>query len=186
MSIQSSMNALLGSSAILAHLAQPMRNAELLSREKEKEYNKIKNQTMVKKIEGFESMPPEAQYDTIASNLSNFGVETDYQSDYIDALVKMHEAAPGNPNIARRLSDAQELSPEMNNAAKLIREQMASYRLNLGKAEGKADFITKKMEDRGKNISKKGQRLGNAKIAKAEAMRNAWDALDERYSDILQ
>lgn len=41
MSIQSSMNALLASGAVLGHLAQPMRNAELLSKEKEKEYKKI-------------------------------------------------------------------------------------------------------------------------------------------------
>lgn len=122
----------------------------------------------------------------LQGNLRDFGLETDYQSDYIDALTRMHEAAPGNTAISRRLEDAKSLSPEMNKARANIGEQLNIVGKDVSGANIDADFIEKKMQERGNKISPKGQQLGKAKIEKARAMKNAFEALDERYLDITQ
>lgn len=186
MSIQSSMNALLGSGALLAKFAEPNVNATLLSREKEKEYDKIKGLTSSFNPDNFADMPTEDQISTIEQNLRDFGLETDYQSDYIDSLTRIHESSPGNKGVLDRLNKAKELSPEMNEANKRISAQIGIVRREAESQRIDADDIEKKMKERGDKISLKGQDLGRAKIAKARAMENAFNALDERYNDILQ
>ena len=100
MSIQSSINSLLATSAALTKLAQPNINAQYIAREKKEArdaYIKLDREYIEEKRE--EGLAPDKLLNMLSGELA-------YDDDYLNQLQALHEMSPGNKSITNKYNMA--------------------------------------------------------------------------------
>ena len=93
MSIQSSINSLLATSAVLTKLAQPNINAKIIAKEKGEERDAYTKQVRDRLNE--EGLQPDRMLNLLSGELA-------YDEDYINQLQALHEMSPGNEKISNQ------------------------------------------------------------------------------------
>lgn len=177
MSIQSSINSLLATSAVLTKLAQPNINAQYIAREKKEERDAFIKQDR-DRIEKREGLAPDQLLNMLSGELA-------YDEDYLNQLQALHEMSPGNEKITNeygmaRADTSQYHAKQAQNFNDYINDEGQSLNNREKEIKGFSDKYAFKKEFTGKGDNTFEQTLSEGQ-QQLLADRKMYDALKNKY-----
>lgn len=180
MSIQSSINSLLATSAVLTKLAQPNINAQYLAKEKGQERDAYTKQVRDRLQE--EGLQPDKMLNLLSGELA-------YDEDYINQLQALHEMSPGNEKITNQYGRARAEASEYHaNQAKTLGDVVKSEGDYLNSREASNKELSDKYAFQ-KEFTGKGDNTFERTLSEGQqqlmADRKMYDALKSKYQTYL-